>query len=136
MTRLPVQRRSWILCFGVLAHFQSRCECTVVHVSVHCILGFIACMDCRTSGNTDIVITNEVRCNLAIVEPWFLNREPFILCGPLGCGKSTLIRAALSAMPSTTVAEMSCNAQTLGIHIIEKLLQARSMFVSFRQCIS
>jgi len=86
----------------------------------------------RRDAALDVVQTDELRAYLAVIVPWLRRREPFILCGPLGCGKATLMRAALAALPGTAVAEMACNAQTLAKHVIEKLLQASGEVLGVR----
>jgi energy-coupling factor transporter ATP-binding protein EcfA2 len=84
--------------------------------------------------DTRTVMTEGLRAHLAVVAPWLSTGRHFLVCGPRGCGKSTLVHAALEALPGVAVAEMACNAQTLAEHVVQKLIQVwylqRSRFAS------
>ncbi|CAG6004611.1 unnamed protein product [Menidia menidia] len=51
------------------------------------------------------------------------HRQPFMVVGPEGCGKSMLLRYAFSRLRSTQVAVVHCSAQTSSRHVLQKLSQ-------------
>lgn len=73
-----------------------------------------------------IVKTIEMQRNSDYVLPWLQagNRQPFLVAGPDGCGKSMLLKECFSQVRSTQVAIIHCNAQTSPVHIVQKLQQA------------
>jgi dynein heavy chain 2, cytosolic len=72
-----------------------------------------------------LVMTETLRTALATATPWLLSCQHFLICGNGGCGKRTLLAAALAAMPGAAVAHVACNAHTKASHLVQKLLQAR-----------
>lgn len=68
-------------------------------------------------------MTDQVQKDLVLIAPWLKNREPFILVGPDGCGKATLIEHCLKKISGAQVAAVSCNAQTNAANVIQKLVQ-------------
>mmetsp|Transcript_33539 Transcript_33539/g.74227 ORF Transcript_33539/g.74227 Transcript_33539/m.74227 type:complete len:2007 (+) Transcript_33539:3-6023(+) len=58
-----------------------------------------------------------------MLAPWLKNREPFILVGPEGCGKSTLMEYCFKRIMGVQVAMVNCSAQTNAANVIQKLVQ-------------
>ncbi len=54
--------------------------------------------------------------------------QPVLVVGPEGCGKSLLVQTILSGLRHTTVATIHCSAQTKASHVIQKLMDACSIF--------
>ena len=73
-----------------------------------------------------LVMTDELRNALTVAVPWLKAGKHFVLCGPNGCGKRTLLAAATQAMPGTSVAHFACNAETQAPHAVHKLMQVHS----------
>jgi len=73
-----------------------------------------------------VIRTIGLQRDLEILRPWIAHCEPFIVCGPEGCGKSLLIRAAFNELKGSQkilVATIYCNAQTTAAQVIQKLNQ-------------
>jgi dynein heavy chain 2, cytosolic len=70
-----------------------------------------------------MVDTDALRSHLAVVAPWLKGCKPFVLCGPRGSGKGTVLRAAVAAMPGVAMAELACSSETLSEHVVHKLFQ-------------
>ena len=51
------------------------------------------------------------------------HREPFLIIGPDGCGKSLVLRQCFTQLRSTQVAIIHCSAQTNPSHVLQKLMQ-------------
>jgi dynein heavy chain 2, cytosolic len=51
------------------------------------------------------------------------HREPFLIIGPDGCGKSLVLRQCFTQQRSTQVAIIHCSAQTNPSHVLQKLMQ-------------
>ena len=81
----------------------------------------------------DVVVSEELRGALAIVVPWFNACRPFVIVGPAGSGKRTLLDAAVAAMPGVQRADVACNSHTKAEHIIQKLVQVTSAHKPLRQ---
>jgi hypothetical protein len=73
-----------------------------------------------------VVDTEALRMHFAVVVPWLQVGEPFVLCGPRGSGKSTVLLAAAATMPGVQTAELACSSQTVSEHVEQKLLQVLS----------
>ncbi|CAM9184751.1 unnamed protein product, partial [Discosporangium mesarthrocarpum] len=80
--------------------------------------------DARAIGPRYVVHTVSVQRTLTLLEPWIERGEPFILVGPEGCGKDTIIRHAISrhrpGRKKTALTVLHCNAQTTAEHVITK----------------
>uniref|UniRef100_A0A9J2Q4R6 Cytoplasmic dynein 2 heavy chain 1 n=1 Tax=Ascaris lumbricoides TaxID=6252 RepID=A0A9J2Q4R6_ASCLU len=51
------------------------------------------------------------------------NRQPFIVFGPDGCGKESLLRYCFQTDPNSQVAVLHCSAQTSAEHLLQVLAQ-------------
>ncbi|XP_069679211.1 cytoplasmic dynein 2 heavy chain 1 isoform X2 [Periplaneta americana] len=72
-----------------------------------------------------LIMTADVKRTLDIIEPW-LNaetRQPFLLVGPQGCGKSMILNHCFSKLRATEVATIHCSAQITPEHVLQKLSQ-------------
>ncbi|XP_071452948.1 cytoplasmic dynein 2 heavy chain 1 [Hetaerina americana] len=70
-----------------------------------------------------LILTADVKGALDQVGPWLKSdrKNPFILVGPAGCGKSSLLRHCFSQLRSTEVAVIHCSAQITPQHVLQKL---------------
>ncbi|CAF0769940.1 unnamed protein product [Adineta steineri] len=73
-----------------------------------------------------VIRTIDIQRYLDSFLPWLNNkhRQPFLVVGPDGCGKGTLLRYCFRQLRSTQVAILHCSAQTSPIHVIQKLNQS------------
>ncbi|CAF0783257.1 unnamed protein product [Rotaria sordida] len=73
-----------------------------------------------------VIRTIDIQRYLDSFLPWLNNkyRKPFLVVGPDGCGKGTLLRYCFRQLRSTQVAILHCSAQTSPIHVIQKLNQS------------
>ncbi|CAF3391936.1 unnamed protein product [Rotaria sp. Silwood1] len=73
-----------------------------------------------------VVRTVDIQRYLDSFLPWLDNkhRKPFLVVGPDGCGKGTLLRYCFRQLRSTQVTILHCSAQTSPIHVIQKLNQS------------
>lgn len=76
-----------------------------------------------------LVLTSDAQRTVDTILPWLQNQESFILVGPEGCGKQTILRHAFSLINSS-VATIHCNAQTSADDIQDKIAQCCSVFNS------
>ncbi|CAL1541204.1 unnamed protein product [Lymnaea stagnalis] len=78
-----------------------------------------------SSTSLPVIRTGDVQRALDYFLPWLEadNKQPFIICGPEGCGKGLLLRHAFEKLRSTQVAMVHCSAQTTPSHILQKLNQ-------------
>ena len=60
-------------------------------------------------------------CLMSYLDPE--NRQPFLLLGPEGCGKSLLLDHCFKRLRSTNVAVVHCSAHITPQHVIQKLAQ-------------
>eukprot|EP00117_Sycon_ciliatum_P036543 scpid1236/ scgid27488/ Cytoplasmic dynein 2 heavy chain 1; Dynein heavy chain isotype 1B len=74
---------------------------------------------------TPLIRTPAVQRALGLFMPWLEadNRQPFILVGPEGCGKSLLLQHCFRELRSTQVATIHCSSQTTPQHVLQKLSQ-------------
>nr|ADI46936.1 DHC1bm [Volvox carteri f. nagariensis] len=70
-----------------------------------------------------LVITREVDQNLLMLAPWLKNRDPFLVVGPEGCGKGTLLEYCFKRIVGIQVAVVNCSAQTSANNVVQKLVQ-------------
>ncbi|EKX39469.1 hypothetical protein GUITHDRAFT_160010 [Guillardia theta CCMP2712] len=78
-------------------------------------------MSSPTERDLPVVLTKDLLRTSDVFAPWMQNFEPFLLVGPEGCGKSTMLRAHFQKFRNVEVAVLNCNAQTSAIHVIQKL---------------
>ncbi|CAF2056597.1 unnamed protein product [Rotaria magnacalcarata] len=73
-----------------------------------------------------VIRTIDIQRYLDSFLPWLNNkhRKPFLVVGPDGCGKGTLLRYCFRQLRSTQVTILHCSAQTSPIHVIQKLNQS------------
>ncbi|CAG5115632.1 unnamed protein product, partial [Candidula unifasciata] len=78
-----------------------------------------------SSMSLPVVPTGDVQRALDYFLPWLNSdhRQPFIICGPEGCGKGLLLRHSFERLRSTQLAMVHCSAQTSPAHILQKLSQ-------------
>ena len=81
-------------------------------------------------GDSAVVKTITMKRTLKTMESWLENMEPFILVGPEGCGKSTMINYAFRSKKNIGIAVINCNAQTTADDVIRKIAQTCSLFSS------
>ena len=72
-----------------------------------------------------MVRTCDVQRDIDIIKTWVSpgTERPFLLVGPEGCGKSSLVLSILKEIKSVKIAVIHCSAQTEGIHVQQKLQQ-------------
>eukprot|EP00842_Homolaphlyctis_polyrhiza_P004738 jgi/Hompol1/5265/HPOL_004290-RA len=70
-----------------------------------------------------VIETPDVKRSVDTIMPWLNNGHPFLLVGPEGAGKHTLMRYCFSKLKSTNVAVIHCSAQTKSSHVLQRLLQ-------------
>ncbi|GMH35100.1 hypothetical protein BSKO_02968 [Bryopsis sp. KO-2023] len=81
----------------------------------------------------DIVMTTDVKRNLAKIMPWLDNDSPLLLVGPEGCGKAKLLEYAFGQLDSVAVSVVHCCAQTTATNVLQKLAQMCGKPVSTNQ---
>lgn len=72
-----------------------------------------------------IIKTTQIQRGVDGILPWFDNkyRQPFLLIGPDGCGKSLVLKQCFTDLRSTQVAIIHCSAQTTPSNVLQKLAQ-------------
>ncbi|KAL3878520.1 hypothetical protein ACJMK2_030860 [Sinanodonta woodiana] len=72
-----------------------------------------------------VIKTADVQRGIDAFSAWLQpdNKQPFILVGPEGCGKGTLLKYCFEQLRSTQVAIVHCSAQTNPTNILQKLGQ-------------
>ncbi|XP_065833043.1 cytoplasmic dynein 2 heavy chain 1-like isoform X2 [Oscarella lobularis] len=78
-----------------------------------------------SSGSLPVILTVDVQRSLDLFWAWLQpdNKQPFVLVGPEGCGKSLLLHHCFEKLRSTQVAVIHCTAQTTAVHVLQKLSQ-------------
>ncbi|KAK7096855.1 hypothetical protein V1264_003902 [Littorina saxatilis] len=78
-----------------------------------------------SASSLPVVRTSDVQRCLDYFTPWLEadNKQPFIIVGPEGCGKSLLLHHSFENLRSVQVAMVHCSAQTGPAHILQKLGQ-------------
>lgn len=80
--------------------------------------------DNRSSALERYMPTNESRMVLGYLRPWVKNNEPFIVAGPEGCGKETIIRAAFSELAEKVrFVTLYCNSQLTSKQLLSKIYE-------------
>lgn len=80
--------------------------------------------DFRSDG-FPVVQTSDVKGTIETLMHW-LNpdiRQPFLLVGPEGCGKSLMLKHCFKSLRNTNVAIVHCSAHITPQHVIQKLAQ-------------
>ncbi|KAI8925894.1 dynein heavy chain and region D6 of dynein motor-domain-containing protein [Entophlyctis helioformis] len=70
-----------------------------------------------------VIETPDLQRSVDMIMPWLNDSHPFLLVGPEGAGKFTLLRHGFSKLKSTTVAIIHCSAQTKSSHVLHRLTQ-------------
>ncbi|KAL2914266.1 hypothetical protein HK105_206212 [Polyrhizophydium stewartii] len=70
-----------------------------------------------------VIETPDLKRSVDMIMPWLHDGHPFLLVGPEGAGKQTLLRHCFSKLKSTNVAVIHCSAQTKSSHVLQRLLQ-------------
>lgn len=66
--------------------------------------------------------TQESKMVLGYLRPWIKNNEPFIIAGPEGCGKETLVRAGfLELAEKVRFVTVYCNSQLTSKQLLSKI---------------
>jgi transcriptional regulator with AAA-type ATPase domain len=53
--------------------------------------------------DTNIVYTKEIQRRVDYILPWVQNGQPFLIAGPEGCGKETIVRAAFNQIQDQNI---------------------------------
>ena len=78
-------------------------------------------------AESPLVFTPEVQKYVNIMSPWILQRQPFLVVGPEGCGKAMVINYCVSSQPRTAIVEINCSAQTTATNAVQKLMHVCSI---------
>ena len=71
-----------------------------------------------------LIYTANVKMLIAGILPWLTeDKQPFIVVGPEGCGKSKILQHCFSKLRATNVATIHCSANITPYHVMEKLSQ-------------
>ena len=71
-----------------------------------------------------LIYTADVQMMIGSIMPWLSDdKQPFILVGPEGCGKSKVLQHCFSKLRGTNVATIHCSANITPYHVMEKLSQ-------------
>ena len=75
--------------------------------------------------NLPIVKTADVQMTMDAVMPWLTSKakQPFLLIGPEGIGKTMILKHSFSRLRSTNVATIHCSANISPQNVIQKLSQ-------------
>ena len=73
--------------------------------------------------NAPLVKTANAKATLDCVFSWLEAKQPFLLVGPEGCGKSQLLHYCFGKLRATNVATIHCSAHITPQHVIQKLSQ-------------
>jgi dynein heavy chain 2 len=77
-----------------------------------------------------VVQTISFQRNLSVVKNWFEEGQPFIVVGPEGCGKSTMLNYLFRQRKGTSIATLNCNSQTTADNVIQKIQEVCALFSS------
>ncbi|KAH9247140.1 hypothetical protein BASA81_015283 [Batrachochytrium salamandrivorans] len=81
----------------------------------------ISCM--RDLERLPVIETPDLKRSVDMVMPWLNDGHPFLLVGPEGSGKHTLLRHCFSKLKSTSITIIYCSSQTKSSHVLQRLLQ-------------
>ena len=85
----------------------------------------------RATLETGLVVqTVSFQRNVAMIRNWFDEGQPFIVVGPEGCGKSTMLNYLYRSRKGTSVATLNCNSQTSADNVIQKIQEVCALFSS------
>lgn len=72
-----------------------------------------------------IVLTEEIKSRIDYIIPWAKNGEPFIIAGPEGSGKETIVRGAFGQLrdENIKIVKIHCSSQLTAKQVIEVLLE-------------
>jgi dynein heavy chain 2 len=71
-----------------------------------------------------IIFTADVQLSLDCIMPWLTDeKQPFLLVGPEGCGKSMILQQCFNKLRGCSVATVHCSANITPEHVIDKLAQ-------------
>ena len=76
----------------------------------------------------DIILIKSVQQALSTIQPYIY--DPFLLVGPHGCGKDTIIRHFFSLQQGSQVTTIFCNELTKPADIISRIKESCSLFSS------
>ncbi len=79
--------------------------------------------DFKANTGYPVVQTADVKATLDTLNLWLELKQPFLLVGPEGCGKSLLLKHAFKSLRNTNVAIVHCSAHITPKHVIQKLSQ-------------
>ena len=68
-----------------------------------------------------VIRTVSLQRNLDMFQGWFDRKEPFIIVGPQGCGKSMMMNHIFRKRKGTTVTTLDCSSQTTAMNVIQKI---------------
>ncbi|XP_047109239.1 cytoplasmic dynein 2 heavy chain 1 [Schistocerca piceifrons] len=85
------------------------------------------CVASDSDSETDspLILTPDVRATIDVLEPWLQmgDQHPFLLIGPQGSGKSTILQHCFQKLRATDVATIHCSAHITPAHVLQKLSQ-------------
>ncbi len=85
----------------------------------------------RATLETGLVVqTVSFQRNVSMIRSWFEEGQPFIVVGPEGCGKSTMLNYLYRGRKGTSVATLNCNSQTSAENVIQKIQEVCALFSS------
>nr|CAD7594424.1 unnamed protein product [Timema genevievae] len=72
-----------------------------------------------------LVMTADVKRTVDVLWTWLEpdTRQPFLLVGPQGCGKSLILNHCFNKLRATEVSTIHCSAQITPQHVLQKLSQ-------------
>lgn len=78
-----------------------------------------------TDDGYPLIKTADTKATLDCIMPWLESesKQPFLLVGPEGCGKSLLLNHCFKKLRATNVATVHCSAHITPQHVIQKLSQ-------------
>lgn len=76
------------------------------------------------SGELPLIFTANVQLMIDCITPWLTEeKQPFIIVGPEGSGKSKVLNYCFQKLRGTNVAVIHCSANITPFHVMEKLSQ-------------